>query len=228
MFPLLQLVLLLFTTLLFHIGTTNPNITNNTDYIPDEGIGVTFMTNFGLKIGKLMMWTITLYQVLYLYLQVFSPSLISVLFPQLSTFIDPLPWTFTSVLGYILMIVGGWGRLWCYKTLGRFFTYQITIRHSHKLIRTGPYAYVRHPSYTFAIILVIGMILVHRRLTNFFPTNEWIQIISGPVAILINLIIAILPLIRRVIREEEELKKKFGKEWTQYASETKRFIPGLI
>lgn len=228
MFPLLQLVLLLFTTILFHIGTTNPNFTNNTDYVPNEGIGATFTTKYCPKFGKFMIWAMTLYQGLYLCFRVFSPSLISVLFPQLPTFVDPLPWTYTSVLGYIMMIVGGLGRLWCYKTLGTFFTYQITIRHSHQLIKTGPYAYVRHPSYTFMMTLMIGMLLVHRRVTNFVPNNKWMQIISDPVAILINCIIAMVPFIRRVILEEEELKKKFGKEWTQYVSKTKRFIPGLI
>jgi protein-S-isoprenylcysteine O-methyltransferase Ste14 len=228
MYPLLQIVLLLFTTVLLHIVFTNPNARSDTDYVPDEGIGTTFITKLGPNIGKIMMWIITLYQALYLSLQVFSPSLISVLFPQLPTSTDPLPWTSALVLGYILMIVGGLGRLWCYKTLGRFFTYQITIRHSHKLIRTGPYAYVRHPSYTFVIFLMAGVFLVHRRLTNFFPNSAWVQIISDPVGILINLMIIILIFIRRVIREEEELKKKFGKEWIQYVSETKRFIPRLI
>jgi protein-S-isoprenylcysteine O-methyltransferase Ste14 len=38
----------------------------------------------------------------------------------------------------------------------------------------------------------------------------------------------LLVTIRRVIREEEELKKTFGKEWIEYASKTRRFIPGII
>jgi protein-S-isoprenylcysteine O-methyltransferase Ste14 len=228
MFPLLQLVLHLFTAFLLHIGITNPNPTNNTDYVADEGIGGSLASNAAPKVGKTMVWIMTLYQVLYLFLQAFSPSLIPVLFPQLPLFVDPLPWTSTLVLGYILMIIGSLGRLWCYKTLGIFFTYEITIRQSHKLIRTGPYAYVRHPSYTFILILVTGMFLVHQRLANFLPNNQFTQILFGPLAILANWIMLILVFMKRVVREEEELKKKFGKEWTQYTSETKRFIPGLI
>ncbi|CAF4350854.1 unnamed protein product, partial [Rotaria sordida] len=49
----------------------------------------------------------------------------------MSTSIDPLPFNPMSVIG----------------TLGAFFTFELTIRSTHKLIKTGPYAYVRHPSY---------------------------------------------------------------------------------
>ncbi len=228
MFPLLQIFLLIFTTILFHICFTNPNPSYTGDYVPNEGFGSTFGTSIGPKFTKLIIWISTLYQVLYLYLQAFSPSLISTLFPQISTFINPLPLTSVSVLGYIFMIVGGLGRIWCYKTLGVFFTFQITIRNSHKLIKTGPYAYVRHPSYTFAFILVGGMLLVHQRLTNFFPNTTWVQTMFSIAGILTTFIIGMLFLQRRVTREEEELKKTFGKEWTQYASKTKRFIPKVI
>jgi protein-S-isoprenylcysteine O-methyltransferase Ste14 len=126
------------------------------------------------------------------------------------------------------MIVGGLGRIWCYKTLGPFFTFELTIRTSHKLIKTGPYAYVRHPSYTFASILVVGKLLVHQRLKNFFPNTTWVQTMFSPAGILTLNMILILLIKRRVIREEEELTKAFGKEWIQYASKTKRFIPKVI
>jgi protein-S-isoprenylcysteine O-methyltransferase Ste14 len=228
MLPLLQLFLLILTTVLYHISVTSPNLKSTDDYAPDEGVGSTYMSAYGPILGKLSIWILTLYQVLYLSLQAFLPSLISTLYPQIPAFINPLPFTPISVLGYIFMIVGGLGRIWCYKTLGRFFTYEITIRNSHKLIKTGPYAYVRHPSYTFFFILTFGMFLVHHRFANFFPNNTWIQIMFSPGSILITCIMLLLVTIRRVIREEEELKKTFGKEWIEYASKTRRFIPGII
>jgi protein-S-isoprenylcysteine O-methyltransferase Ste14 len=182
----------------------------------------------GPKFGKFMLWITTLYEVLYLGLQAFFPSLISTLFPQIPMLINPLPLTPITVLGYIFMIVSGLGRIWCYKTLGKLFTFEITIRNSHKLIKTGPYAYVRHPSYTFVFMLGIGMFLVHRRLVNFFPNRSGMQIMCSPTGFLIICVITALILKRRVAREEEELTKTFGQEWTQYASKTTRFIPGLI
>ncbi|CAF1468497.1 unnamed protein product [Rotaria magnacalcarata] len=200
--PLLQLFLLIFTTLLFHIGINNPNLSSTGDHVPAEGVDSRFAVFIGPKLGKFLIWIYTLYEVLYLYLQAFSPASISTFSPQILASINPLPLIPISVMGYMLMIIGGLGRIWCYKTLGVFFTFELAIRSSHKLIKTGPYSYVRHPSYTFACILTIGLWLVHQRLTNFFP--------------------------KRVTREEEELAKAFGKEWTVYALKTKRFIPKII
>lgn len=228
MYPFLQFFLLIFTTFLFHIGITNPNRSFTGDYVPDEGIGSAFATAYAPNLGKLITWIFALYQLLYLCLQAFYPSLISIFYPQISTFIDPLPLTTISILGYLMMIIGGLGRIWCYKTLGIFFTFEITIRNSHKLIKTGPYAYVRHPSYTFLCILIVGFLLVHQRLANFFPNNYLILILFGPIGILTNCMLVLLPLSRRIVREEQELSKTFGNEWTQYASMTKRFIPKLI
>jgi protein-S-isoprenylcysteine O-methyltransferase Ste14 len=50
----------------------------------------------------------------------------------------------------------------------------------------------------------------------------------SPGGMLTIIMIIILLLKRRVTREEEELTKAFGKEWTEYASKTKRFIPKVI
>lgn len=224
----LQLFLLIFTTVLFHISTTNPNISSSVDYVPYEGLGSTFAVSFGPKLGKVLMWISTLYQMLYILLKMTSPTSISTFFPNVVTDFDPLPLTSIIIFGYIFMIFGGLGRIWCYRTLGKFFTFEITIRNSHRLIKTGPYAYVRHPSYTFASILTIGQFLIHQRLSNFFPNNTWSQFCLHPVVLSISFVILLFFLRRRVIREEQELAKTFGKEWTDYVSKTKGFIPGLI
>ncbi|CAF3717358.1 unnamed protein product [Rotaria sp. Silwood1] len=228
MHSLFQIFLLFFTTLLYHIGISNPNLSSTDDYVPHEGIGSKFLIFSTPKIGQLLTWISTLCQALYLFLQTFSPALISILFPQISTSINSLPLTSISILGYILMIIGGFGRIWCYKILGKLFTFEITIRNTHKLIKTGPYAYVRHPSYTFVCILAFGMFFVHQRLKNLFPNSTWLQIQFGPIGFIIFCLVTILSIKRRVIREEEELAKSFGMEWTEYVSKTKRFIPKII
>ena len=228
MWPYLQLCLLLLTTLLFHIGVTNPNSTSNTDHVPYESATLKFAVLFGPRLGKLLIWTCTLYQVVYLYLQAaLSPS-ISTFFPQVARIGDPLPLSLMPVLGYMCMILGGLGRIWCYRTLGQFFTFELTIRTSHKLIKQGPYAYVRHPSYTFAYLLTIGMFLVHRRLTNFFPHSVWVHFQFGPAGFLMCCLIFFLLIRSRVAREEAALSEKFGKEWEDYALSTTRFVPGLF
>ena len=219
MFFVLHALLLLFTTVLVHIASTNPNPSAATDYVANENIVLRLAISIGPQFGKLFIWLCTFSQVLYLCLQAAFPSWTS---PYL------LALTPMSVFGYILVIVGGLGRIWCYKTLGAFFTYELTIRPSHLLIKTGPYAYVRHPSYTFVALLTIGMFLVQQPLAKFFPNSPWIQVQLGPVGLVSCCALLIFLFSTRVRREEIELEKKFGKEWIEYASKTTRFIPGLI
>ncbi|KAG2126910.1 hypothetical protein DEU56DRAFT_959007, partial [Suillus clintonianus] len=52
-------------------------------------------------------------------------------------------------------------RLWCFRTLGRFFTFELGVRKGHKLVTTGPYAVVRHQSYAGAALLSIGLFILH-------------------------------------------------------------------
>src|ERR1700742_2244743 len=61
------------------------------------------------------------------------------------------------VISAILVISMGAIRVWCYHALGTLFTFQITVRENHRLVNTGPYAYVRHPGYTSLIFVLIGM-----------------------------------------------------------------------
>lgn len=60
------------------------------------------------------------------------------------------------VVGTISTIVAAVLRVWCFKTLGPFFTFEITIRPKHHLITDGPYAWVRHPSYTGVYLTLFG------------------------------------------------------------------------
>ena len=64
-------------------------------------------------------------------------------------------------LGAFLAALGGYIRYCCFRALGRLFTFEMSIRDEHELITDGPYGVVRHPSYTGAILTVIGIILWH-------------------------------------------------------------------
>jgi protein-S-isoprenylcysteine O-methyltransferase Ste14 len=50
--------------------------------------------------------------------------------------------------------------------LGRFFTVNVAIAANHRLIDTGPYRFVRHPSYTGALMAFLGLALC---LANWVP-----------------------------------------------------------
>ena len=64
-----------------------------------------------------------------------------------------------TVLGAILMLMGTWIRLMAFGLLGRFFRFEASIQKDHELLVSGPYAVIRHPSYTGAITIFIGWFL---------------------------------------------------------------------
>lgn len=64
---------------------------------------------------------------------------------------EPLLW-----LGMALMVAGLLLRWWSVRTLAQFFTVDIAIHPGQELIRRGPYRLLRHPSYTGALLTVVG------------------------------------------------------------------------
>jgi protein-S-isoprenylcysteine O-methyltransferase Ste14 len=59
-----------------------------------------------------------------------------------------------------IALFSAYTRYICYKTLGRLFTYEVSILPNHKLITSGPYAIVRHPSYVSAAIYTFALAAV--------------------------------------------------------------------
>ncbi|CCM02171.1 uncharacterized protein FIBRA_04249 [Fibroporia radiculosa] len=60
-------------------------------------------------------------------------------------------------IGTALVTANALIRVLCYRALGRLFTYEVAIRDDHKLVTSGPYAYIRHPSYTTGLMCWVGM-----------------------------------------------------------------------
>ena len=71
----------------------------------------------------------------------------------------PAP-SWAVLAGYVLMVVGYWGTGWA-EAVNRHFEPSVRIQseRGHHVIATGPYAYVRHPGYIFAIVLSVGIAL---------------------------------------------------------------------
>ncbi len=85
-------------------------------------------------------------------LSIFAAFFLREAFPQGRL---PHPRTF-YIIGLILFIVGLIIRWAAIIYLGRFFTVNVAIAEDHKLITTGPYRYVRHPSYTGTLLVFLG------------------------------------------------------------------------
>ncbi|KAG0696461.1 Isoprenylcysteine carboxyl methyltransferase family-domain-containing protein [Suillus ampliporus] len=142
-----------------------------------------------------------------------------------------MPITSPFLFGTALVVAGGVIRWWCFRTLGRFFTFNLSVRTGHQLVTTGPYAVVRHPSYTGTFMQSIGLLILHGSQTSLIRRSGVLNIFGLKmfvVALLAGRTIAMVSLVRK-IREEEEVVKSFsGDEWETWAKVVKYWlIPGI-
>jgi len=70
--------------------------------------------------------------------------------------IAPVPEPFFFV-GIALMLAGIVFRQWAIWILGRFFSTRVRIVSDHKIVAEGPFKYLRHPSYTGMLIILLGL-----------------------------------------------------------------------
>jgi len=113
------------------------------------------------------------------------------------------------LIGLILFVFGLIIRWVAIIHLGRFFTVNVAIAEDHQLITTGPYRYVRHPSYTGTLLIFLGFGLCT---LNFFSLA----------AIFLPITAAFL---WRMHVEETVLREAFGGSYGTYATHTRRLIP---
>ena len=68
-------------------------------------------------------------------------------------------WNRTAIfyLGISLMLAGLAFRFYGMSVLGRFFTYDVAVHAGQTVVEAGPYRYIRHPSYTGALITLVGL-----------------------------------------------------------------------
>ncbi|MBV9988985.1 MAG: DUF1295 domain-containing protein, partial [Chitinophagaceae bacterium] len=61
-----------------------------------------------------------------------------------------------TIIGAVLLAGGIAIRVWAIQTLGKHFTATVTLTNDHRLVRSGPYRWVRHPSYLGAFMAIVG------------------------------------------------------------------------
>lgn len=117
-------------------------------------------------------------------------------------------WT-PLVLGVAVIAAGLALRVWAVRTLGRWFTYTVQVVPGQRVVSSGPYHRVRHPSYTGALLCSGGFGLA---------LGNWLSVALG----------ALLPVpgvLHRVRIEERALLRAFGTEYADYRDRTQHLVP---
>lgn len=101
-------------------------------------------------------------------------------------------------------------RMWCYVELGAFFTRTLGIRENHVLVKTGPYAWLVHPSYFGQILVVFNFLFLVD------AHKLFIVVVALQYAKSVKF---------RMLKEEEMMKQHFGAEYDDYTKQRWRLIP---
>jgi len=112
--------------------------------------------------------------------------------------------------GIALTWVGTAIAIWARYCIGEYWSARVTLKEGHQLIRSGPYAFVRHPIYTGMLLGCVGAALV---------VGEW----RGVLAVLLLLAAHS----RKALREESLLSTEFGEEYAAYRRSTGFLFPRL-
>jgi protein-S-isoprenylcysteine O-methyltransferase Ste14 len=125
-------------------------------------------------------------------------------FSAYSLEIDPNTAILFSYIGYTLVVLGGFGRIWASLYLEGFKT--------KKLIKEGPYSMVRNPLYFFSLMIFLGM---------FFAIK------SVPISVTI-LLVFVLFHVPTILNEEKVLLGTHDESYRAYYESTPRLLPNIF
>jgi protein-S-isoprenylcysteine O-methyltransferase Ste14 len=117
----------------------------------------------------------------------------------------------TGLAGLVLTVAGCALAVWARALLGRNWSGAVTLKAGHELVRTGPYALVRHPIYSGFLLAMLGTALA-----------------LGEVRGLAAFALAFVAWFAKACREERVLGEQFGEQYVGYCGATRRFVPYLF
>jgi len=117
-----------------------------------------------------------------------------------------------GITGVVLTLAGLGLSAYARIHLGRFWSSMVMIKVGHRLIRTGPYRFVRNPMYTGMLVAWVGA-----------------AVAIGLLGAFLALAIIIVAVWMKIRSEEEILLEKFGDEYLQYRKDVRAaLIPFLV
>jgi protein-S-isoprenylcysteine O-methyltransferase Ste14 len=110
-------------------------------------------------------------------------------------------------IGAAVTVAGLGFAVWARVHLGEYWSGNVTLKEGHRLIRTGPYAFVRHPIYTGILFGMLGSAIAMDQ-------------VRGVIAFAIFL----FSFIGKLRKEEEWLTEEFGEEYLSYKREVRALL----
>jgi protein-S-isoprenylcysteine O-methyltransferase Ste14 len=114
-------------------------------------------------------------------------------------------------LGIILELAGVALAIAARRVLGRNWSREVRIGVGHELVRSGPYVLIRHPIYTGALCISLGL-----------------AVQSGLLGAFVGLAVLIVAYVRKIALEERLLRNAFGASFDHYRAKSWALIPFLI
>jgi protein-S-isoprenylcysteine O-methyltransferase Ste14 len=130
---------------------------------------------------------------------------------------SPLPllnltlWPLTPPIvaaGVVLTAAGLAFAVWARIHLGKYWSGRVTLKVDHRVIQTGPYAWVRHPIYSGIILALLG-------------TTITLSTLHAS----IGFVLMFISFVRKLQIEENWLRSHFGEEYERYQKRVKALIP---
>jgi protein-S-isoprenylcysteine O-methyltransferase Ste14 len=114
-------------------------------------------------------------------------------------------------IGLAVLWAGIGLRWWSFRTLGRYFTFNVMTSADQPVITTGPYRVIRHPGYAALLLAFVGLGILFA---------NWLSLAAV-------VVLPSLGLANRIRVEEAALSATLGDTYRSYAAGRKRIIPFL-
>jgi len=114
----------------------------------------------------------------------------------------------SALVGVTLTWLGIGLAIWARYHLAEYWSARVTIKEDHQLIRTGPYAHLRHPIYSGLVLATIGSVLV---------IDQW--------RCILGLCLVLAGYCLKAMKEETMLSQQFGDAFQEHRKHTGFLIP---
>jgi protein-S-isoprenylcysteine O-methyltransferase Ste14 len=120
-------------------------------------------------------------------------------------------WPLLMPLGLAVEMAGIAFAIWSRRHLGSNWSGEVRLASGHQLVRSGPYAHIRHPIYTGVLLMYLGVMLV-----------------SGEIHALIAVCVIVLAYLRKIGLEDKLMAKSFGSDWDAWRRASWALIPPIF